>query len=219
MDDLSRFVTRMLGDSPAARAAEQEARGGGDGERTAMLQAAVAAVRQGAEPAAEPVPTAPAATDADPDDRPTDPAKLADAVAGELAAASSRLTVAEREALALRELLGLDYEEIADVAGIERDAVAPLLARARLELRAALRGPGHPQPPCDERDRALRTIALRQDGEAVPPADDDWLINHLGHCAGCRQAHAAMLEASACYRAWASPEVPADPVSESGAGP
>jgi Sigma-70, region 4 len=215
MDDLSRFVTRMLGDSPAARAAEERARGGGDGERTAMLRAAASAVRQGAEPADEPVPTAPAATDADPEDRPTDPAKLADAVAGELAAASSRLGVAEREALALHDLLGLNYDEIADVAGIERDAVAPLLARARLELRTALRGPGQPQPPCDERERALRTIALRQDGEEVPAADDDWLINHLGHCAGCRQAHAAMLEASACYRAWASPEVPADPVDES----
>lgn len=218
MDDLGRFVVRMLGDSPAARDAEERARTGAEGERSAMLRAAVAAVRQGAEPAPEPTPTAPAATDADADDRPTDPARLADTVAGELEAASNRLAIEEREALALRELLGLGYDEIADVAGVERDAVAPLLARARLHLRAALRGAATPQPPCDERERALRTIALRQDGEAVPAADDDWLIDHLGHCRGCRQSHAAMLEASACYRAWASPEVPSDPVAGAGAG-
>jgi sigma-70-like protein len=218
MDDLGRFVVRMLGDSPAARAAEERARTGADGERSAMLRAAVTAVRQGAEPAPEPTPTAPAATDADAGDRPTDPARLADTVAGELEAASNRLAIDEREALALRELLGLGYDEIADVAGVQRDAVAPLLARARLHLRAALRGPAAPQPPCDERERALRTIALRQDGEGVPAADDDWLIDHLGHCRGCRQSHAAMLEASACYRAWASPEVPSDPVAEAGPG-
>jgi hypothetical protein len=217
MDDLGRFVVRMLGESPNARAAEEEARGGG-GERTAMLRAAVAAVRQGAEPAAEPVPTAPAATDPDEQERPTDPARLSDAVAGELAAASRRLPVAEREALALRELVGLGYDELAEVTGVERDAVAPLLAGARLRLRAELRGAPHPQPPCDERDRALRTIALRQDGEEVPVADDDWLIDHLGHCRGCRQVHAAMLEASACYRAWASPEVPSEPGPEADTG-
>jgi sigma-70-like protein len=214
MDDLGRFVVRMLGDSPAARAAEEQARSGADGERSPMLRAAVTAVRQGAEPASEPTPTAPAATE-EAADRPTDPAGLADAVAAELEAASGRLTVEEREALALRELLGLGYDEIADATGVKRDAVAPLLARARLDLRAALRGAAQAQPPCDERERALRTIALRQDGEAVPPADDDWLIDHLGHCRGCRQSHAAMLEASACYRAWTSPEVPSDPVAGS----
>ena len=217
MDDLSRFLVRMLGDSPAARAAEQEARGGAAGERTVMLQAAVAAVRQGSEPADEPTPTAPAATDADADDRPRDPARLSESVASELAAATSRLPLPEREVLALRELLGLRHDEIADVAGVKREAVAPLLARARLDLRTELRGSGAPQPPCDERERALRTITLRQDSETVPNADEDWLIEHLGHCRGCRQAHAAMLEASACYRAWASPEIPADPVAEADA--
>lgn len=218
MDDLGRFVVRMLGDSPAARAAEQEARDGATGERTAMLRAAVAAVRQGGEPASEPSPTAPAAADGDAEERPSDPARLSEAIAAELAAATGRLPIAEREALALRELLGLGYDEIAEVAGVERDTVAPLLARARLDLRAELRGRSAPQPPCDERERARRTIALRQDGEPVPAADEDWLIEHLGHCRGCRQVHASMLEASACYRAWASPEVPGDPVGQAGAG-
>jgi hypothetical protein len=172
----------------------------------------VAAVRQGSEPADEPVPTAPAAIEPGDDERPTDPTALRDAIAGELATAAGGLPVAEREALTLRELLGLGYDELAAATGVAPDAVPVLLAEARLDLRAELRGPAAPQPECDERERALRTIARRQDGEEVAAADDDWLIEHLGHCRGCRQAHAAMLEASACYRAWAAPDVPADPV-------
>src|SRR5437588_10509058 len=179
MDDLPRFLVRMLGDGPTARAAEEQARAGSGGERTTMLRAAVAAVRQGDEPASEPTPNSPAATDPDETDRPTDPAGLSDAVARELAAATAGLPLAEREALALRELLGLGYEEIAEVAGVSPDAVAPLLAAARLHLRAELRGVGAPQPACDEPERGLRTMALRQDGEDVAAADDDWLIDHL----------------------------------------
>lgn len=215
MDDVSRFLVRMLGEGSAARTAEESVRTGG-GERAAMLRAAVSAVRQGAEPAGEPVPTAPAATDPGGGDRPTDPAQLKDAVAGELAAATAGLPLPEREVLALRELLRLSYDDIADATGVARDDVAPLLARARVHLRGALRGAGVPQPDCDERERALRTIALRQDGEEAPAADEDWLIDHLGHCRGCRQLHAAMLEASACYRAWTAPDMPADPAATAG---
>jgi hypothetical protein len=213
MDDLARFCVRMLGDGAAASAAEDAARGDGDGDRSRMLRAAVAAVRQGSEPASEPAPNAPAATDPDDDDRPTDPAALPETIARELAAAAGGLPVAEREMLALRELLRLSHDEIAGATGVAPEEVAAVLAQARLDLRAQLRGAGAPQPECDERERALRTIARRQDGEEVAAADDDWLIEHLGHCRGCRQAHAAMLEASACYRAWASPEVSADPVA------
>jgi hypothetical protein len=230
MDDVARFCVRMLGEGPDARAALQAAGTDGATERGAMLRAAVAAVRQGSEPASEPAPNAPAAasaetegkaesdTEAEAEERPTDPDALPDAIARELAAATVRLTIAEREVLALRELLRLPYDEIADATDATEDAIAPLLAQARLDLRAQLRGAGEPQPECDERERALRTIARRQDGEDVVAADDDWLIEHLGHCRGCRQAHAAMLEASACYRAWASPDVPSDPVAGAASG-
>ncbi len=218
MDDLAGFCVRMLGDGRAARAAEETARGGGDGHRSAMLRAAVAAVRQGSEPASEPAPNAPAAIEPGGDERPTDPAGLPEAIARELAAAADGLPLAEREALALRELLGLGYGEIAAATDVAPEAVPLLLAQARLDLRTQLRGAGAPQPDCDERERALRTIARRQDGEEVPAADDDWLIEHLGHCRGCRQAHAAMLEASACYRAWALPDTPGDPVATAAAG-
>jgi Sigma-70, region 4 len=213
MDDLARYCARMLGEPGAARAAEEAARTEGGEDRSAMLRAAVAAVRQGSEPAAEPAPNAPAATDPSDAERPTDPTALRDAVARELATAAGGLPLAEREALALRELLGLGYDELAAASGVAPDEVPVLLARARLDLRTQLRGAGAPQPECDERERAMRTIARRQDGEGVPAADDDWLIEHLGHCRGCRQAHAAMLEASACYRAWAAPDVSEDPVA------
>ena len=133
-----------------------------------MLRAAVAAVRQGSEPASEPAPNAPAAGDPDDEERPTDPAGLSEAVARELAAATARLPIAQREALALRELLGLGYAEIAAATDSgPRGRVPLLLAQARLDLRTQLRGAGAPQPPCDERERALRTIARRQDGEGV----------------------------------------------------
>jgi hypothetical protein len=202
MDDLTRFCVRMLGDGPAAKAAEERTRADADADRIAMLRAAAAAIRE------SPVPEASDGDSADPEG-------LSEAVARELAAATARLPLAERELLALRELLGLSYDEIAGVAGVDVNAVPLLVARARLDLRGELRGAGVPQPPCDERERAMRTIARRQDGEAVPVADDDWLIDHLGHCRGCRQAHAAMLEASACYRAWASPEAAESTISAS----
>jgi hypothetical protein len=104
--------------------------------------------------------------------------------------------------MALRELIGLPYDELARVMSVDHEALPVVLARARVGLRAELRGSPEPAPDCPEYDRALRTIALRQDGQPVPAADDDWLIEHLGHCRGCGRAHAAMLEATACYRAW-----------------
>jgi hypothetical protein len=207
MDELTRFCVRMLGVGPAARTADETARAGGDADRSTMLRAAVTAVRQGSEPDGEAQPTAPAATDASDEDRPTDPDALPEAIARELEAAARQLPLDQREALALRELLRLSHNEVADATGVAPDGVAMLLAQARLDLRTQLRGAGAPQPDCDEHERALRTIARRQDGEEVTAADDDWLIEHLGHCRGCRQAHAAMLEASACYRAWSSPDM------------
>lgn len=192
MDELRAFCVRMVGNGSAADAAEERARaaaGAHAADRLAMVRAAIGACREGGAGAELEAPAA-------------DGEDLAGAVARELAAATGRMAASDREVLALRDLLGLSYEEIAQVAGLREADVALGLARARLELRTQLRGASAPVPDCLERERALRTMALRQDGEAVPPADDDWLIDHLGHCAGCGQAHAAMLEAVACYRAW-----------------
>ena len=194
MDELQEFCARVLGNGEAAERAADRARREGD-DRTRGLARAVAACRQVGAGNGEP------AADGDREPGKGGAGGLAQAVAGELARASARLPLGQREALALRRL-GCSHAELASVVGIEASAVAPLLARARLRLRREIRGGQAGDADCPERERALRTIALRQDGEEVPEADEDWLLEHLGHCAGCAQVHAAMLEASACYRAW-----------------
>jgi Sigma-70, region 4 len=197
-DELERFCIRMLGDGPAARAAADAAGRAGGEDRLDRLRAAVAECRQRSD-APEP--------DADDGGQ----AGLAAAVARELAVACAGLTEAQRELLALRELIGLSYAEIAAVTGAAPEDVAPLLADARLALRAQLRGAAAAAPECPERERALRTIAARQDAEGVPEADEEWLIEHLGICRGCAQAHAALLEAAARYRAWGVAEAATAP--------
>ncbi len=127
---------------------------------------------------------------------------LGESVALELAAATARLPERQREALALRELLALSYDQISQVMGIEPAAVAPLLARARLALCAERRGSATEHRACAESDRALRALAQRQDSEPLVVDDGEWLPEHLAQCVECDRAHAAMIEASACYRAW-----------------
>ncbi len=127
---------------------------------------------------------------------------LTESVACELAAATAKLPERQREALVLRELLTLSHDEISMVMGIEAAAVAPLLARARLLLAAERRGTGSERHECAERDRALRALARRHDRERLSANDDAWLLAHLAGCAECDRAHALMIEASACYRAW-----------------
>jgi Sigma-70, region 4 len=198
MDETLQFCARMLGDrSLAERAAHGAQQTGGD--RMHALAAAVAACRQFSDQAAIP------ATDSNSGAE----HGLVGAIASEMAQATARLPQRQREALALRETLGLGYDDIGRLIGIEPAAVAPLLARARLRLRSELRGTPPPAGDCLERDRALRTIARRRDGEEVLDADEEWLLDHLGQCPHCAQAHSAMLEASACYRAWQLPETAA----------
>jgi len=196
-DELQRFCARMLGDGPAARSAAETASAAGGDDRLAGLRAAVAECRRQGD---TPAPGSDGAGEG-----------LAAAVTRELAAASAGLTAEQREALALRDLIGLSYDETAAVTGAAPDDIAPRLATARVRLHAELRGSSANAPGCPEHDRALRTIAARQDAEPVPPADDEWLIEHLGICRGCARDHAAMLEAVARYRAWGAAEAAAAP--------
>jgi Sigma-70, region 4 len=205
MDELEVFCARILGGGDAAGQAALEARSVGGEERVTRLAAAVAACRARGD-AGEIVAPGPAAVEPGAAEAPPDPVAadsgLAQTVAHELQAAAARLPDNQREALALRELLGLSYEQIAGAIGVETTAVAPLLADARLQLRTQLRGPVDQAAPCGERDRAVRMMAQRQDAEPLSDAEDSWLLEHLGECVACKEAHAAMLEASVCYRAW-----------------
>jgi hypothetical protein len=211
MDELHGFCVRMLGHGEAADAAQRAGRDAAQGDRLRALAAAATACREQL-PAGEAGGLHEPAATGEAEDETGAAGSLAEAVAREVARATAQLPERQREALALRELLVMPYDEIGPVVGLDSSAVGLLLARARLRFRVALRGEGVPMPSCDERERALRTIAHRQDGEPVTDADEDWLIEHLGHCVGCARAHSTMLEASACYRAWRFDEAEASPV-------
>lgn len=73
-----------------------------------------------------------------PDEQPDQNVLLA-ASQEEIRAANATLAPRQREALALRELEGLSYDEIAELMQMNRNSVAQLISRARTALREALR--------------------------------------------------------------------------------
>jgi RNA polymerase sigma-70 factor (ECF subfamily) len=140
----------------------------------------------------------------DPGDPEDDPERnvLLDARQEEIRAANATLPARQREALALKELEELSYDEIAASMGMNRNSVAQLISRARINLRDALRGSAlasiaAASPECE---RALALLAARQD--AQPAADAAWLELHLHDCETCRLGREAMEEAGVSYRAW-----------------
>ena len=130
---------------------------------------------------------------------------LLEAQQEEIRAANEQLPVRQREALALYEVNGLSYDEIAEELGMNRNSVAQLISRARIRLRDALKRtalasilPG--SPDCE---RALPLIAMRDDDQLdVAGADADWLRRHMAGCETCRLGSEAMAEAGTSYRAW-----------------
>lgn len=140
----------------------------------------------------------------DPDDDP-DRKVLLGAQQEEVRAANARLPERQREALALRELEEMSYDEIAAVMGMNRNSVAQLISRARINLRDELRGTAlasvaTSSPDCE---RALPLIASRDDGQLdEASADAAWLLSHLAGCDTCAVAREAMQEAGVSYRAW-----------------
>src|SRR5918997_1730102 len=144
----------------------------------------------------------------DPGDPEDDPERkvLLEARTEEIRVANLTLPERQREVLALRELEELSYDEIAELMDMNRNSVAQLISRARINLRDALRGTAlasiaASSPDCE---RALPLIALEQDRQL----DEDsmnagWLTEHLMHCHTCRLGRDAMQEAGVSYRAWA----------------
>jgi RNA polymerase sigma factor (sigma-70 family) len=140
----------------------------------------------------------------DPDEDPDRKALLA-AQREEIAAANARLPERQREALALRELEEMSYDEIAAIMEMNRNSVAQLISRARIGLRDELRGSALASvavssPECE---RALPLIAARDDGQFAGDSEDaTWLAAHMASCDTCRVASEAMQEAGVSYRAW-----------------
>ena len=144
----------------------------------------------------------------DPGDPEHDPERnvLLEARTEEIRVANLALPERQREVLALRELEELSYDEIAELLDMNRNSVAQLISRARINLRDALRGTAlasiaASSPDCE---RALPLIALEQDGQLDEDSNDaGWLVEHLMHCDTCRLGRDAMQEAGVSYRAWA----------------
>ncbi len=192
--ELSEFGARVLGDRRVGTEAAAAALGAGPASRLELIARTAVEARQRL---GNVVPVAPNGHV---------PSNLAEAVTSELIVANAALPNRQREALALRDLLHLSYDQIGAVMSLEGPAVASLLARARLLLRAELRGGVvDVEPRCTPREHALRLLARRQDSEPIGTVDLDWLYGHMAECPGCERAHAAMLEASIRYRAWGRP--------------
>ena len=144
----------------------------------------------------------------DPGDPEDDPERnvLLEARTEEIRVANLALPERQREVLALRELEELSYDEIAELMDMNRNSVAQLISRARINLRDALRGTAlasiaASSPDCE---RALPLIALEQDRQLDEDSNDaGWLEEHLMHCHTCRLGRDAMQEAGVSYRAWA----------------
>ena len=143
----------------------------------------------------------------DPGDPEDDPERnvLLDARTEEIRSANLSLPERQREVLALKELEDLSYDEIAEIMGMNRNSVAQLISRARINLRSALQGSAlasfaSTSPDCE---RALPLIAAQQDSQLPgDSADADWLGDHLMSCDACRLGREAMEEAGMSYRAW-----------------
>ena len=105
----------------------------------------------------------------------------------EIRAANATLPPRQREVLALRELEGLSYDEIAAQMGMNRNSVAQLISRARIALRDALRRTALASiaPATADCERALGLVAMRDDSEL---GADAWLDAHLTECETCAPA-------------------------------
>ena len=157
--------------------------------------------RRRAEPTEEP----PEPTGGEPGDPEDDPERnlLLESSQEEIRRANAELPERQREVLALRELEELSYDEIAEIMDMNRNSVAQLISRARINLRDALRGTALATVAASSEDceRALMLLAARQDLESG--VDADWLDLHLVDCDTCRLSRDAMEEAGLSYRSWA----------------
>jgi RNA polymerase sigma-70 factor (ECF subfamily) len=159
--------------------------------------------RRRAEPSDE-LPDGPPEEPGDPGEDP-DRKVLLEAQQEEIRAANQELPERQREVLALRELEDLSYDEIAEIMGMNRNSVAQLISRARINLREALQGTAMRSiaPATPDCERGLPLLAMMQDGQlGGDSAEARWLGDHLATCGTCRLSREAMEEAGASYRAW-----------------
>src|SRR5580765_8282382 len=118
----------------------------------------------------------------------------------EVRAANANLAPRQRLVLALRELEDRSYAEIGAIVGLNENAVAQLISRARESLRAELRlAQVDPERLPAECRSFLPLLSRHLDGQLRGPALEETLA-HLEGCERCQDALASMQEAQRRYR-------------------
>lgn len=118
----------------------------------------------------------------------------------EVRVANARLQPRQRLVLALRELEDRSYADIGELVGMNENAVAQLIFRARESLRTELRlAQVDPERLPEECRRFLPLLAAHLDGQLKGPRLAETLA-HLDACERCQGALADMREASKRYR-------------------
>src|SRR5215207_7551053 len=140
----------------------------------------------------------------DPGDPEDDPERnvLLEARTGEIREANLTLPERQREALALKELEGLSYDEIM---GMNRNSVAQLISRARNGLRDALRGAALASigPSSLDCDRAAPLLSALQDGQLRDDSSrPSGQASTSSHATRVRCAATRCRRPASSYRAW-----------------
>jgi len=119
----------------------------------------------------------------------------------EVRVANAKLAPRQRLVLALRELEDKSYAEIGVIVGLNENAVAQLISRARESLRIELRlAQVDPERIPEECRGYLPLLSRHLDGQLREPKLGETLA-HLEGCASCQDALDSMREAGRRYRA------------------
>jgi RNA polymerase sigma factor (sigma-70 family) len=123
----------------------------------------------------------------------------------EVRVASGKLAPRQRMVLALRELEDKSYAEIGELVGLNENAVAQLISRARQSLREELRlvQVDRSRLPAECRE-LLPLLSAHLDGQLKGPKLER-VLAHVEGCEACQTALADMREASRRYRAVVPP--------------
>ena len=143
---------------------------------------------------AEPVADVPEPAEAGPIEDDPERSTLLHRQQEEVRAANARLAPRQRLVLALRELEDQSYAEIGVVVGLNENAVAQLISRARDGLRTELRlAQVDPGRLPDECRRNLPLLSRHLDGQ-LRGAQLDATLTHLEACERCQDALTSMRE-------------------------
>jgi RNA polymerase sigma factor (sigma-70 family) len=115
--------------------------------------------------------------------------------------ANAALPPRQRLVLALRELEDRSYAEIGELVGLNENAVAQLISRARQRLREELRLVQVDRSKLPEECQALLPLLSSYLDGQLKGAAAEPTIDHLESCELCQAALADMREASRLYRA------------------